>query len=134
MSARAPIDADLLAYLRVAWPAVTDGERVGDNEAPADVAGPYVILYGIEGGTFHPNADGTFDATFIYQPTSLGQRRDQVSALRDVVEEAMLAYRHRVIGGQRVSMVEPDGSPRAPYEDGRLWRSADRYRVQVVPA
>ena len=133
-TARTPVTAFVLAWLRALWPATADGERVGDNEAPPNTAQAYAILYDIDGGSWRPQVDGSFEATFIYQVSSLGLRRDQASTLADLLRDGMLALRGQAGDGWAIALVEPDTSPAAPYEDGRLWRVPDRFRVMVVPA
>lgn len=133
---RAIVTNEILRRLRVAWPPRAENptlHRIGDNEAPDDTHAPYGAMYDIDGGEWRPQADGTFEATFVYQVDAWGERRDQTVELGSRLVAVVFEMRGETFDGVRISLVEPDVSPLAPDRPGRLWHVPDRLRVQVVP-
>lgn len=137
-AAHAPVTAALLAALQ------SSGFSIGDHEAPVPTPDdePYAILYAIPGGASWgpPLTDHTRSAGLVYQVTSIGQRRDQVEMLADVLREVVLG---RTGEGSYATAISPVGLVVAYRDldadggvdkDGLVWSSAERYQLTVTPA
>lgn len=139
---RAPLTAAVLAALRAM------GEwQVGDGVAPRAPDGsptpptPYLILYSIDGGGFTGPEwhDPHADATFVYQVTAVGERRDQVETLMDRARARLVG---RGTDGSYLVALEPSGcvvgdrsidSVGGVDREGLVFSSVERFAFTVTP-
>lgn len=154
--ARQLLTNNLLAMFKVAAPAGL-GIRVGDNRAPVfggspprtqpDPANdfPYAILYDLDGGARDGDyEDYSKDATFAYQLSVVGRRRDQAQLIAD---KAAVVICGRTDGGYTSPLTAPGGltvmsreldTPAGAQMQGTaeqiLWLVPVRFRVYVTSA
>lgn len=136
----------LLAMLNAGLP---NGVDAGDHRAPEPIAYPYVILYAVPGGRYTgpPLVAPYSDAWFVYQISSVGERRDQAQRTADTVRNLMvghdlttgaLATALNLPAGWRVCArlqeatppgVEPEGEP-----PNQVFTVPEQFTIVVTPA
>lgn len=136
---RRPVTSAIVAML-----AAAHGRPVGDGEAPADTTLPYSVVFEVPGGGFEGPAFAApdADAAFVYQVTSVGERRDQAGWMADQNRRALLGrdaagvFVHAIASEDLTAagLVVDERQPQATGgvdREGRVFNASDRYVVVV---
>lgn len=143
-------DSDILTTTLVEWIARHCGSPVGDATAPhsgddvANVADPpYAILYPVNGGDLYgpPMGFRAADATFEYQVTTVGLRRDHTQWLGNRIREVIIgqaedfSFRYPLIVPGMVVMDRVlSGPPGGVAPEGKLFNMVESYFIKVSAA
>lgn len=123
----------MLALLTSAW------DRMGDATKPDDTTLPYAVMYPLGSSVFdgsHADGDLDSDAWPVTQVTYVGESRDQVDQVRDVVRAAVLGN-YLTVAGRRVGPIRLDDERPIDRDDDvnpPLLYAIDRFKAYSTPA